>query len=188
MQTPDKQRVALIEAGSPGLNIYSHVAMGRGVPLLATVLHDAGHEVRAFVEDISGKGTVDWDFVRGADVVGLSAITCTMTRTADLLAEARRVNPEAVIVLGGPEPTCAPERALDAGADYVIRGEAESSLLAFLDNGDVALRDSKHPDGPILRYTAFEWEWSHSAVPKTSSMPKSCSARSWCLLPCPPLC
>jgi radical SAM superfamily enzyme YgiQ (UPF0313 family) len=142
MQAQDQQRVALIEAGSPGLNIYSHVAMGRGVPLLATVLRDAGHDVRAFVEDISGKGTVDWDFVRGAEVVGLSAITCTMTRTADLLAETRRVNPEAVIVLGGPEPTCAPERALDAGADYVIRGEAESSLLAFLDRLRLRPRDT----------------------------------------------
>lgn len=30
--------------------------------------------------------------------------------------------------------------------------------VAFLSNGDVALRDSKHPDGPVLRYTALEWE------------------------------
>ena len=26
-------RIALIEAGSPGLNIYSGVAMGRGIPI-----------------------------------------------------------------------------------------------------------------------------------------------------------
>ena len=37
-------RVALIEAGSPGLNIYSHVAMGRGIGLLATVLRDHGYD------------------------------------------------------------------------------------------------------------------------------------------------
>jgi radical SAM superfamily enzyme YgiQ (UPF0313 family) len=55
--------VVLIEPGSPGLNIYSHVAMGRGVP----------------------------------------------------------------------EPTCAPARSFEAGADFVIRGEAEQSLLMFLD-------------------------------------------------------
>lgn len=30
--------------------------------------------------------------------------------------------------------------------------------VAFLDNGDVAIRDSKHPDGPVLHYTALEWE------------------------------
>jgi len=126
------RRVALIEAGSPGLNIYSHVAMGRGTAMLATVTRDAGYEVRAFIEDVSGKGSVDWDWVRGSDVVGFSAITCTLPRTHDLVAEARRAAPGAVVVFGGPEPTCAPMRAFDAGADYVIRGEAEFTLPAFL--------------------------------------------------------
>ncbi len=146
MQASDTQRVALIEAGSPGLNIYSHVAMGRGVPLLATVLRDAGYDVRAFVEDISGKDTIDWEYVRAADVVGFSAITCTLTRTAELVFETRRINPSATIVLGGPEPTCAPERAFGAGADYVIRGEAEFSLPQFLtalreDSGSQRVRE-----------------------------------------------
>lgn len=133
MQTPSTLRVALIEAGSPGLNIYSHVAMGRGVPLLATILRDKGYDIRAFVEDISGQDSVDWEFVTSADVVGFSAITCTLTRTAELVREARRRNPTATILLGGPEPTCAPERAFEAGADYVIRGEAEFSLPQFLE-------------------------------------------------------
>ncbi len=132
MTTPDTPRVALVEAGSPGLNIYSHVAMGRGVPLLATVLRDDGYDVRAFVEDISGKDSVDWEYVSTADVIGFSAITCTLTRTAELVREARSHNPSATIVFGGPEPTCAPERAFEAGADYVIRGEAELSLPQFL--------------------------------------------------------
>lgn len=125
-------RVALIEAGSPGLNIYSHVAMGRGTAILATVVRDAGFDVRAYIEDVSGKGSVDWDWVAEADVVGFSAITCTLTRTAELVARAREVAPRATIVLGGPEPTCATERAFAAGADYVIRGEGELSFPAFL--------------------------------------------------------
>lgn len=154
-------RVALIEAGSPGLNIYSHVAMGRGVTLLATVLRDAGYDVRAFVEDISGKGSVDWEWVSEARVIGFSAITCTLTRTAQLVAEARQRATGAVIVLGGPEPTCAPERSLNAGADYVIRGEAEESLPRFLSaiesDGDmrdvpgVAWRDNELRFGPPQR-------------------------------------
>lgn len=160
MQEADTQRVALIEAGSPGLNIYSHVAMGRGVPLLATVLRDAGYQVRAFVEDISGKDTVDWEYVRTADVVGFSAITCTLTRTADLVREARRRNPTATIVLGGPEPTCAPERAFEAGADYVIRGEAELTLPQFLG----ALRGCP-PGGPpgeaVRRVPGIVWQERH---------------------------
>jgi len=126
------ERVALIEPGSPGLNIYSQVAMGRGIPLLATVLRDAGYEVRAFVEDVSGKGSVDREFVSSADVVGFSAITCTMPRTIELLAAVREVNPEAVIVFGGPEPTCAPERSLAAGVDFILRGEAELTFPRLL--------------------------------------------------------
>ena len=124
-------RVALIEAGSPGLNIYSHVAMGRGVPLLATVVRDAGYDVRAFVEDIAGKDTTDWSWAGTADVIGFSAITCTLPRTRDLVAKARAVNPRATIVLGGPEPTCAPDRSLDV-ADLVLRGEAELTLPRLL--------------------------------------------------------
>jgi radical SAM superfamily enzyme YgiQ (UPF0313 family) len=128
-----KGRVALIEAGSPGLNIYSHVAMGRGVALLATVARDAGYDVRAFVEDVSGRGSVEWDYVRHADVVGFSAITCTLPRTRELLDEARAVNPHAIFVLGGPEPTCEPERSLALGTDFVLRGEAELTFPRFLD-------------------------------------------------------
>ncbi len=149
MTSVDTRRVALIEAGSPGLNIYSHVAMGRGVPLLATVLRDDGYAVRAFVEDISGKGSVDWDYVARADVIGFSAITCTLTRTAGLAAEARRLNPSAVLVFGGPEPTCAPERSFEAGADYVIRGEAEFSLPQLL-QVLAAERDAGGPDDEAL--------------------------------------
>jgi anaerobic magnesium-protoporphyrin IX monomethyl ester cyclase len=126
-------RVALIEAGSPGLNIYSHVAMGRGVPLLATVLRDAGYEVRAYVEDISGKGTIDWEWVRTAAVVGFSTVTCTLPRTRELLERLREVNPGAVVVLGGPESTCHPARSFECGADYVLKGEAELTLPRLLD-------------------------------------------------------
>jgi radical SAM superfamily enzyme YgiQ (UPF0313 family) len=138
-------RIALIEAGSPGLNIYSHVAMGRGIGLLATVLRDHGYDVKAFIEDVSGKDSIDWDWVRSAEVIGFSVITCTMPRTRDLIARARAENPTATILLGGPEATCAPERSFEAGADLVLRGEAELTLprlLAVLaGEGDESLVD-----------------------------------------------
>jgi radical SAM superfamily enzyme YgiQ (UPF0313 family) len=143
--TPSLGRVALIEPGSPGLNIYSHIAMGRGVSLLATVVRDAGYECRAFIEDVSGKDTVDWDFVAGADVIGFSAITCTMPRTRKLLEQARAVNPLAAVVFGGPEPTCDPGRSFELGADYVLRGEGELTfprlLAVFLGRSDEQLAD-----------------------------------------------
>ena len=51
----------------------------------------------------------------------------------ELAQHARRLNPNAVVVFGGPEPTCAPMRSLEAGADYVIRGEAELTLPRFVE-------------------------------------------------------
>ena len=150
-------RVALVEAGSPGLNIYSHIAMGRGVPLLGTVLRDDGYEVRDFVEDISGKGSIDWAFVSSADVVGFSAITCTLTRTAELARETRRRNPAATIVFGGPEPTCAPERSFEAGADFVIRGEAEFSFPQFLSAFSDSPR-SVSPGEAVRRVPGIVWQ------------------------------
>ena len=125
-------RIALIEAGSPGLNIYSGVAMGRGIPILATVVRDAGYDVRAFIEDVSGRDSTDWEWVREADVVGFSAITCTMPRTGELIQRARAENPTATILLGGPEPTCDPERSFALGADMVLKGEAELTLPRLL--------------------------------------------------------
>ena len=138
-------RVALIEAGSPGLNIYSHVTMGRGVALLGTCVRDAGHDVRIFIEDISGRDTTDWSFVETADFIGFSTITCTLPRTGELLRHAREVNPGAVIVVGGPEATCAPERSLDLGADFVLRGEAELTLPRLL----ATLGDGGEPLGAV---------------------------------------
>ena len=38
--------------------------------------------------------------------------------------------------------------------------------VAFLDDGRVALRDSKHPDGPVLPYTAMEWDCFVDGVEK----------------------
>ena len=90
---------------------------------------------------------MDWGYIATADVVGFSAITCTLSRTAELVAETRRRNPAATIVFGGPEPTCAPERAFDAGADYVIRGEAEFTLPQFLE-AIAAAEASERPAGP----------------------------------------
>lgn len=140
-----RERVAIIEAGSPGLNIYSHVAMGRGAALLTTVVRDSGYDARAFIEDISGKDSIDWEFVRTARVVGFSAITCTLPRTRDLVSRTRAVNPDAVIVLGGPEPTCDPDRSFRAGADYVLRGEAEKTLPRLL--GQLCGRTTERLEG-----------------------------------------
>lgn len=126
-------RIALIEPGSPGLDIYSHILMGRGVVLLATILKDLGHDVKCFVEDVGGEESLDEEFLSKAEIVGFSSITCTLPRAKVLVDKVKSVNPEATIIFGGPEPTCAPERSLSIGADFVVRGEGEKALPELLE-------------------------------------------------------
>jgi radical SAM superfamily enzyme YgiQ (UPF0313 family) len=156
--------VALIEAGSPGLNIYSHVAMGRGAALLATVLRERGYECVAFIEDISGRGSVDWDYVARCDAVGFSTITCTMPRTLELLEETRAVNPRAITIFGGPESTCEPQRSLDVGADYVVRGEAEETLPRLLET--LGQEDASPYDVPGLVWRDTDGDIAYGPEPR----------------------
>jgi hypothetical protein len=49
------RRVSCIEAGSPGLHIFSKFpAMRLGAVLLSTILRERGCEVKAFIEDVAG--------------------------------------------------------------------------------------------------------------------------------------
>jgi hypothetical protein len=48
------KRISFIEAGAPGLHIFSKFPVARvGTVLLSTMLKEMGFEVKAFIEDIS---------------------------------------------------------------------------------------------------------------------------------------
>jgi anaerobic magnesium-protoporphyrin IX monomethyl ester cyclase len=69
---------------------------------------------------------------RQPDVVGLSVMTF-QRRTARTIVEiARRLCPEARIVLGGYDPSLAPEAWTDGTADFVVRGEGELTFRELL--------------------------------------------------------
>src|SRR5262245_53115058 len=69
---------------------------------------------------------------RKPDVVGLSVMTFqrrTARRIVDLV---RRRRPQARIVLGGYDPSLAPEAWTDGTADFVVRGEGELTFRELL--------------------------------------------------------
>jgi anaerobic magnesium-protoporphyrin IX monomethyl ester cyclase len=69
---------------------------------------------------------------RPPDVVGLSVMTF-QRRTARRIVEiVRRLSPRARIVLGGYDPSLAPEAWTDGTADFVVRGEGELTLRDLL--------------------------------------------------------
>jgi radical SAM superfamily enzyme YgiQ (UPF0313 family) len=69
---------------------------------------------------------------RDPDVVGLSVMTF-QRRTARRIVEiVRGIRPQAAIVLGGYDPSLAPEAWTDGTADFVVRGEGELTFRDLL--------------------------------------------------------
>jgi len=121
------KRVSFIEAGSPGLHIFSKFPIPRlGAVLLSTILRERGYEVKAFVEDVAEP---DWSFIEGSDLVCISTITSTATKAYRI---AKRLKTLGIpVIMGGTHPTFLPDEALEY-ADFVIRGEGEDALVELL--------------------------------------------------------
>jgi radical SAM superfamily enzyme YgiQ (UPF0313 family) len=131
------KRISFIEAGSPGLHIFSKFPIPRlGAVLLSTVLRERGYEVKAFIEDVAEP---DWSFIESSDLVCISTITSTAVkayRTGNRLKAL-----DIPVIMGGAHPTFLPDEALEY-ADFVIRGEGEHSLvdlLEYMEKGTPAL-------------------------------------------------
>ena len=78
------------------------------------------------------------------DVVGISSLFSSQFPNAVHLANVvKQINPDIVVVLGGPHPTALPEQTLRIApsVDYVIRGEGEYPMLGLIDHlrGDIPL-------------------------------------------------
>jgi radical SAM superfamily enzyme YgiQ (UPF0313 family) len=78
---------------------------------------------------------------RAFDVFGLSSICGSYPLTLRLAQEIRRTNPQARIVLGGPQASVVDVATLNTFpcVDVIVRGEADDtfpSLLQLLDNGE----------------------------------------------------
>jgi radical SAM superfamily enzyme YgiQ (UPF0313 family) len=121
-------RIRFIEPAPPGFHIYSFVKQVRlGLPLLATMLRDEGHDVSVHVETL---GEMDWDRILDADLVGISTITSTAMKA---YRYAERVREAGIpVVMGGPHVTFEADEALEF-SDYVVRGEGEFAIFEVLE-------------------------------------------------------
>ncbi len=120
-----------IEPKSPGLHIFSKMFIPRlGLPQLLTIAEKLGHECEIYCEQII---PIPWERVPDADIVLISSITSTAPRAYSLIRRIREVNRNAPVLIGGPHVTFLPEEALDNGADFVFRHEADESFPAFME-------------------------------------------------------
>ena len=121
-------KITLIEPSPPGFHVYTFVRQVRlGLPLMATLLRDRGHDVEVYAESL---GEVDWARVLSSDLVGISSTTSTVVKG---YRYAERVRESGIpVVMGGPHVTFMVDEALDY-CDYVARGEGEDTLVDLVD-------------------------------------------------------
>ncbi len=131
-------KIVLIEPKAPGDHVYKTINMPRlGLPLLGTILKKAGYAVNILLGDSDSLSPSD---ILSADLVGISTTTSTAPEAYRI---ARYTKSKGIpVVIGGIHSTFLPEDALPH-ADFVIRGEAESSFLELVK----ALEEEKNPAG-----------------------------------------
>jgi anaerobic magnesium-protoporphyrin IX monomethyl ester cyclase len=125
-------KVLLASPESALWNERKHIPLGLGY--LAATLREHGHPVDIYdaaVEDESLEAVVRRG---GYELLGISAVTPLIVEAWDMAREGKRLG--MTTVLGGPHLTLMPEESLDAThpeVDYVIQGEAEESIIEFVD-------------------------------------------------------
>jgi len=121
-------KIIFIEPEAPNLHIFSGFPLPRlGPIILGTMMKNRGWEVELFFEEVR---RIDFKIIESADLVGISTITSTAPRA---YAIADRIRKRGIpVIMGGPHVTFMTQEALDH-ADFVIRGEGEQALAAFVE-------------------------------------------------------
>jgi len=100
-----------------------------GLLYLSASLRSAGHEVEVYDLDLTSiEALLNRLSSEEPDLVGLTTTTPSYRRAVELIHAIREVS-DAVVAVGGPHATLAPED-FEGMADYVVVGEGES------DSGD----------------------------------------------------
>jgi radical SAM superfamily enzyme YgiQ (UPF0313 family) len=92
--------------------------------------------------------------LKRADVAVISILTINALRAYELIALIRKINPNCLILAGGPHATFLPEEVLGKDVDIVGQGEGEeifAELLDWLDRG-ANRQELRQIDGLSFRY------------------------------------
>jgi radical SAM superfamily enzyme YgiQ (UPF0313 family) len=121
-------KIVLVEPAPDGVHVFTDICMPRGVLILGSILKLAGHDVEIYCEAL---GAFDLkEAVKSADIVGISVITPTAKKGYEVARACKALGKK--VVMGGPHVTALPDEAMQC-ADYVLCGEADKSILPFME-------------------------------------------------------
>ena len=113
-----------------------------GLAYVAAAVRDCGHDVSLVDAQLHSREHIIQSASR-ADVVGITSMSNNFLGTAALAEDIKRVNPEAIMVMGGPHVTFTDSQVLKEypGIDIIVRHEGEYTmreLLQSLDKNDLS--------------------------------------------------
>ncbi len=124
-------KIALINP--PQFTGYPQPPMG--LAQIAAVLEASGYRVTIIdANALRLKPDEIISFLGDADVVGLTAMTPTISAALEVARAIKKAKPELPVILGGAHATLLPEETLEAAPeiDIIVRGEGEETILELL--------------------------------------------------------
>lgn len=140
-----------------------------GLLYLATHLREANIDVS--LADLSGMKQKDWK-IPYADIYGITVYITSIKVTKEIIAQCKKINPKAIIVVGGAHPSARPND-FDF-VDYVVVGPGEVAIV------DIALGVvkehiviGKEPKNyfPFPAYDLIDINSYHRTIGKNRSLP-----------------
>lgn len=104
-----------------------------GLASIAAVLEDEGHSVEiidGIAENISFSEVVKK--AEDSEIIGITVLSAFFKRCAELIRAIKNVC-NVPIIVGGAHATALPESLLEVGADYVVMGEGELTIIELVD-------------------------------------------------------
>jgi radical SAM superfamily enzyme YgiQ (UPF0313 family) len=121
-------RIVLYEPATHRPHVFTNFRLPRlGILLLGTILKEHGHDVKVYADVVRQPSMRE---LLEADLVGISTIESTTPKCYEVAATLREHG--VPVALGGPHATFMTDEAL-GHADYVFRGEAETSIVRLVE-------------------------------------------------------
>ena len=115
---------------------YRMVMPDYGLPVIGTILSEAGYDVKVYIEHVKPP---EWDRIAESDLICLSCLSAGAGKTYRLAAEIRRKLGIPTII-GGTHATYLPDACLEY-CDYVVLGEGDETIVELVETlargGDV---------------------------------------------------